>query len=366
MLPMLSILFSSKLPDRFMLTIVFITIFAALVFDFVNGMNDAANSIATIVSTRILSPRIAVLWAAAFNFMALFIFDGAKVAGTVGKGIVDGHFVDVYLVLAALLGAIIWAYFFCARLGIPVSSSHSLTGGLIGAAVAKAGFAGLVLHTDHGGFFSTKIFITLLFIFLAPIIGLLLGYIIMVITMWIARRFNPSRIDKFFRVGQLLSSAAFSIGHGGNDAQKTMGIITLLLYTSRNIPFVREYLYHYDDFHVPTWVSVMSLTIISLGTLSGGMKIVKTMGMRLTHLKPIGGFSAETAGAITLYAATSMGIPVSTTQTIAGAIMGVGTTRRFSAVRWGIAGNIITTWIFTIPASAIIGGLVYFIISLFL
>jgi PiT family inorganic phosphate transporter len=349
-----------------MLTIVFITIFAALVFDFVNGMNDAANSIATIVSTRILSPRIAVLWAAAFNFAALFIFDGSKVAGTVGKGFVDSKFIDVYLVLAALLGAITWAYFFCARLGIPVSSSHSLTGGLIGAAIAKAGFSALVLHTNTGGFFSTKIFITLLFIFLAPMIGLVLGYFIMVATMWIARKFNPSRIDKFFRVGQLLSSAAFSIGHGGNDAQKTMGIITVLLYSSRNIPFVRDYLYHYDDFHVPAWVSVMSLSVISLGTLSGGMRIVKTMGMKLTHLKPIGGFSAETAGAITLYGATSLGIPVSTTQTIAGAIMGVGTTRRFSAVRWGIAGNIITTWIFTIPASAILAGLIYFIMSFFI
>jgi PiT family inorganic phosphate transporter len=346
--------------------ILLIAIFAALIFDFVNGMNDAANSIATIVSTRILSPRIAVLWAAIFNFAALFIFDGSKVASTVGKGFVDTSFVDVYLVLAALLGAIIWAYFFCARLGIPVSSSHSLTGGLLGAAVSKAGFAALVLHTDHGGFFTTKLFITLLFIFLAPIIGMILGYLIMVMTMWIARKFNPSRIDKFFRVGQLLSSAAFSIGHGGNDAQKTMGIITLVLYKSKDLPFVHEYLYRYDTFHVPLWVAITSLSIISLGTLSGGMKIVKTMGMKLTLLKPIGGFSAETAGAITLYSATSMGIPVSTTQTIAGAIMGVGTTRRFSAVRWGIAGNIIATWLFTIPASALLGGLVYYIISLFI
>jgi len=350
-----------------MLVIVFITIFAALIFDFVNGMNDAANSIATIVSTRILSPRIAVLWAAMFNFAALFIFDGSKVAGTVGKGFINSTFIDEYLILAALLGAIIWAYFFCARLGIPVSSSHSLTGGLIGAAIAKAhGLSGLVLNSGTGGFFTTKIFITLLFIFLAPLIGMVLGYLIMVITMWLARTLNPTRIDKFFRVGQLLSSAAFSIGHGGNDAQKTMGIITVLLYSTRNIPFVHQYLYPYGEFHVPTWVSVLSLSVISLGTLSGGMRIVKTMGMKLTHLKPIGGFSAETAGAITLYGATSLGIPVSTTQTIAGAIMGVGTTRRFSAVRWGIAGNIITTWIFTIPASALIGGVVYFIIGYFI
>ncbi len=348
------------------MTIILITILLALIFDFVNGMNDAANSIATIVSTRILSPRIAVLWAAAFNFAALFIFDGSKVASTVGKGIVGSAFVDQYFILAALIGAIVWAYFFCARLGIPVSSSHSLTGGLIGAGIAKAGFAALILHTDHGGFFSTKIFLTLLFIILAPLIGLILGYFIMVLTMWIARTFNPTKVDKFFRVGQLLSSAAFSIGHGGNDAQKTMGIITLLLYTSRNVPFVHDYLYSYGDFHVPAWVAILSLSVISLGTLSGGMKIVKTMGMKLTHLKPIGGFSAETAGAITLYGATSLGIPVSTTQTIAGAIMGVGTTRRFSAVRWGVAGNIILTWILTIPMSAVLGGLTYWIISMFI
>ena len=359
------------------MTIIFVTILIALVFDLVNGMNDAANSIATVVSTRILSPRIAVLWAAAFNFIALFIFESSKVAKTVGKGIVESSFVDEYFILAALVGAIIWAYFFCARLGIPVSSSHSLTGGLIGAGIAKAGFAALVLHTTKedpvthikvitGGFFSTKIFITVLFIFLAPIIGLVLGYLIMVITMWIARAFNPSKIDKFFRVGQLLSSAAFSIGHGGNDAQKTMGIITLLLFTSRNIPFVHDYLYQGDEFHVPTWVAVLSLSVISLGTLSGGMKIVKTMGMKLTHLKPIGGFSAEVGGAATLFTATAMGIPVSTTQTIAGSIMGVGTVRRFTAVKWGVAGNIILTWILTIPMSALLGGLSYWVISFFI
>jgi len=349
-----------------MLTLIFVTIFIALVFDFVNGMNDAANSIATIVSTRILSPRLAVIWAAFFNFAAIFIFDESKVASTVGKGIVTSEFIDAYLVLAALIGAIVWAYFFCARLGIPVSSSHSLTGGLIGAAIAKAGFSGLVLHTATGGFFTTKICITLVFIGLAPILGLVMGYFIMVLTMWIARKSNPTKVDKVFRVGQLISSAAFSIGHGGNDAQKTMGIITVLLFASRDVPFVHDYLYSYGDFHVPPWVKILSLTVISLGTLSGGMKIIKTMGMKLTHLKPMGGFSAELAGATTLFGATGLGIPVSTTQTIAGAIMGVGTTRRFSAVRWGVAGNIILTWILTIPASAIIGGLVYFIMSFFI
>ena len=349
-----------------MLTIIFITIFVALIFDFVNGMNDAANSIATIVSTRILSPRVAVIWAAFFNFVAIFIFDESKVASTVGKGIVQSQFVDTYLVLSALVGAIVWAYFFCARLGIPVSSSHSLTGGLIGAAIAKAGMGGLVLKTATGGFLSTKIFITLLFIALAPMIGLILGYFIMILTMWIARKANPNRVDRVSRVGQLLSSAAFSIGHGGNDAQKTMGIITVLLFANKDVPFIHEYLYSANEFQVPMWVKILSLSVISLGTLSGGMKIIKTMGMKLTHLKPIGGFSAEIAGATTLFGATSLGIPVSTTQTIAGAIMGVGTTRRFSAVRWGVASNIILTWILTIPASALLGGLVYFIVSYFI
>lgn len=345
-----------------MLTLILITVLIALVFDFVNGMNDAANSIATIVSTRILSPRAAVLWAATFNFAAIFIFDESKVATTVGKGLVQPGFVDVTLIFSALIGAIIWAYFFCARFGIPVSSSHSLTGGLIGAAISKGGAAALVLTgKDGGGFIDSKIFITLIFIILAPLIGLLMGYLIMVLTLWVVRNSAPSKVDKIFRGGQLLSSAAFSIGHGGNDAQKTMGIITVLLFASKDIPFVKDYLYPFDDFHVPNWVKIVSLIVIALGTLSGGMKIVKTMGVKLTHLKPIGGFSAETAGALTLFGATSLGIPVSTTQTIAGSIMGVGTTRRVSAVRWGVASNIIVTWFLTIPASALIAGVCYLI-----
>jgi PiT family inorganic phosphate transporter len=348
-----------------MLSLILITILIALVFDFVNGMNDAANSIATIVSTRILSPRAAVAWAAMFNFAAIFIFDESKVAATVGKGLVQPGFVDVTLIFGALIGAIIWAYFFCARFGIPVSSSHSLTGGLLGAALAKGGFEALVLTGKTGSFMESKIFITLLFIVLAPMIGLLMGYIIMVITLWVVRHKAPSKVDRVFRIGQLLSSAAFSIGHGGNDAQKTMGIITVLLFASKDVPFVRDYLYPFDDFHVPLWVKLTSLIVIALGTLSGGMKIVKTMGVKLTHLKPIGGFSAETAGAFTLFGATSLGIPVSTTQTIAGSIMGVGTTRRVSAVRWGLASNIIITWILTIPASALIGGLSFLALRLF-
>jgi PiT family inorganic phosphate transporter len=347
-----------------MLTLILVTILIAFVFDFVNGMNDAANSIATIVSTRILSPRAAVLWAAVFNFSAIFIFDESKVASTVGKGLVQPGFIDVTLIFSALIGAIIWAYFFCARFGIPVSSSHSLTGGLLGAAMAKGGLAALVLKGANGGFVDSKIFITIIFIVLAPVIGMLMGYLIMVITLWVVRNSAPSKVDRVFRVGQLISSALFSIGHGGNDAQKTMGIITVLLFASKDQPFVREYLYQFDDFHVPLWVKVTSLVIIALGTLSGGMKIVKTMGVKLTHLKPIGGFSAETAGAVTLFAATHMGIPVSTTQTIAGAIMGVGTTKRVSAVRWGLASNIIITWVLTIPASAILAAISYIIASL--
>lgn len=348
-----------------MLITIFITIFVALVFDFVNGMNDAANSIATIVSTRILSPRAAVIWAATFNFLALFIF-GVPVAKTIGKGIIETNILTVQIILAALAGAIIWAYFFCARFGIPVSSSHSLIGGLMGAALMKGGHSALILGHSLSTFLQTKIFITILFIILAPIMGLIMGYFIMVGIIWLCRKTSPKRVDKFFRVGQLLSSAAFSMGHGGNDAQKTMGVIAMLLFTCREVPFVKTYLYSYPDLQIPFWVELLAISVISLGTLSGGMKIVKTMGVKLTHLKPVGGFSAETAGAFTLFGATSMGIPVSTTQTIAGAIMGVGTTRRFSAVRWGVASNIIITWIITIPASALMSALSYYIISKFI
>jgi len=354
--------------------LVVITVLMAFAFDFVNGINDAANSIATIVSTRVLSPRLAVVWAAFFNFAALFIF-GTSVASTVGSGIVSTSVVNdhlgPYMILGALCGAIVWAYFFCARIGIPVSSSHSLIGGLIGAALVKGGISMLILGHSPMEFVHTKIFITFLFIVLAPVLGLVMGYLIMVITTWIARYYTPQKVDKVFRIGQLISSACFSIGHGGNDAQKTMGVIAMLLYSARSIPFVHDYLFTFQNVKpgimpVPHWVEVTALTVIALGTLSGGMKIVKTMGMKLTHLKPVGGFSAEVAGAITLFSATHFGIPVSTTQTIAGAIMGVGSTRRVSAVRWGIAGNIIWTWILTIPCSAILGAIAYFIISLFI
>ncbi len=347
-----------------MFFIILATILVALVFDFVNGMNDAANSIATIVSTRVLTPIQAIVWAAFFNFVALYIY-GTSVAKTLGTGIVhtENNFIDVYLILAALIGAIIWAYFFCARLGIPVSSSHSLIGGLIGAAIVKGGMSSLILGPV---FFKTKIFTIVIFVFLAPIIGMIVGYFIMVATLWICRKYSPSKVDKVFRSGQLLSSACFSLGHGGNDAQKTMGVITMLLFASKDIPFIKENLYPYDDFKVPLWVMYTAHFFIAMGTMAGGWKIVRTMGSKITHLKPEGGFSAETAGAITLFWATTSGIPVSTTQTIGGAIMGVGTTRSLSAVKWGLAGNIVMTWLLTIPSSAIIGGTIYFVINLFL
>ena len=347
-----------------MIAVILMTILVAFIFDFVNGMNDAANSIATIVSTKILSPRNAVVWAAFFNFVALFIY-GTHVAKTLGSGIVtiENNFVNVYLILAALIGAIVWAYFFCARFGIPVSSSHSLIGGLIGAALVKGGHGALILGPH---FYSTKIFIIILFIFLAPLLGMVFGYLIMVLTIWCCRNLSPARVDRFFRVGQLISSASFSLGHGGNDAQKTMGIIAMLLYSSRNEPFIHDYLYVSDEFRVPIWVIFGAHFMIAMGTLAGGWKIVKTMGSKITHLKPVGGFAAETAGAATLYWATMAGIPVSTTQTIAGAIMGVGTTRSVSAVKWGLAGNIILTWLLTIPCSAILSAIIYFMLSLFM
>lgn len=347
-----------------MFFIILATILVALIFDFVNGMNDAANSIATIVSTRVLTPGQAVVWAAFFNFVALYVY-GTSVAKTLGTGIVktDNQFIDVYLILAALSGAIIWAYFFCARFGIPVSSSHSLIGGLIGAAIVKGGMHSLILGPV---FLKTKIFTILAFIFIAPIIGMVVGFTIMVITLWICRKFSPGKVDKVFRTGQLISSACFSLGHGGNDAQKTMGVITMLLFASRDMPFIKEYLYPYEDFKVPLWVMYTAHFFIAMGTLAGGWKIVKTMGSKITHLKPIGGFSAETAGALTLFWATTAGIPVSTTQTIGGSIMGVGTTQSISAVKWGLAGNIVLTWLLTIPSSAIIGGTIYFVINLFM
>lgn len=328
----------------FQLTLVIIVI--ALLFDFLNGMNDAANSIATIVATRVLTPKFAVVWAAFFNFSAAFFF-GVEVATTIGRGIVETSVVDQYVILSALIGAIIWTHS-CTRLGLPISVSHSLVGGLAGAAVIKAGFNSLV----PSGI--TKV---TFFIFLSPIIGLVLGIIFMIIVMWLFRNTKAKKVDKIFRYGQLISSAAFSLGHGTNDAQKTMGIISILLYTSG---------YLGEEFYVPFWVVIISHTAIGLGTLAGGWRVIITMGMRLTHLRPVGGFCAETAGAIVLGGTAISGIPVSTTHTIAGAVMGVGAVKRLTAVRWGVAGKILWAWVLTIPLSAFCGATVYYITKLFL
>jgi PiT family inorganic phosphate transporter len=316
-----------------------IVVAVALVFDFVNGFHDAANSIATVVSTRVLSPRYAVIWAAFFNFIAFLVFE-THVATTIGSGVVDQGVIDTSVVFAALVGAIAWdliTWWF----GIPSSSSHALIGGLAGAAVAKSG-AG-VLHA--GGL--AKIGVSIV---LSPLLGLSLGFLLMVLVFWTFRRSTPSRVDTLFRRGQLLSAALYSLGHGGNDAQKTMGIIAVLLYANG---FLGE------SFYVPLWVVLACHAAMGLGTLSGGWRIVRTMGLRITKLKPVGGFCAETGGAITLFLATYLGIPVSTTHTITGAIVGVGAVTSASAVRWGVAGRIVWAWVLTIPCSAFISALTW-------
>ena len=327
-----------------MLTAVVFIIFVALVFDFINGFHDAANSIATVVSTRVLTPLQAVVWAAFFNFVAAFGF-GVHVATTVGKGVVDPRLVDQWVILAGLVGAIAWdlvTWYF----GLPTSSSHALIGGFAGAALAKAGFGALVV----GGLVKIGVFMVL-----APLIGLVVGFAMMLLTLLTFRNQTPGRVDRVFRRGQLLSAAAYSLGHGTNDAQKTMGIIAMLLFTTGHLG---------PEFYVPIWVILAAHAAIALGTLAGGWRIVKTMGMRITKLRPIGGFSAETAGAITLIGTALGGIPVSTTHTITGAIMGVGAIQRFSAVRWGVAGRIVWAWILTIPASAVTAGAVWILIRL--
>ncbi|HEX9615366.1 MAG TPA: inorganic phosphate transporter [Bacteroidota bacterium] len=326
-----------------MLTLTIFIIAVALLFDFLNGMNDAANSIATVVSTRVLSPKIAVLWAAFFNFVAAFGF-GVAVAKTIGRGIIDPGIVDHQVILSALTGAILWTHV-CTRYGLPISVSHSLIGGLAGAGVVKGGL--MVLNAAG----ITKV---VLFIFLAPIIGMVGGFFLMVVVNWIFRGHTSRQVDGFFRFGQLLSSAAYSLGHGTNDAQKTMGIITILLYSGGYLA----------EFEVPMWVILSAHTAIGLGTLTGGWRVIRTMGVGLTHLKPVGGFCAETGGALVLLGTAVAGIPVSTTHTIAGAIMGVGSTRRISAVRWGVAGRIVVAWILTIPVAAIVSALAYEALSL--
>ena len=312
----------------------------AVIFDFLNGFHDAANSIATVVSTRVLSPGKAVIWAAFFNFVAAFVF-GTAVAKTVGSGMVDLRIVTFSVIFAGLVGAIVWdviTWYY----GLPTSSSHALIGGYGGAAVAKAGF-GAILPAGW-----TK---TLIFIVLAPVIGMVMGFIIMISVLWIFRYFSPARVDRWFRRLQLFSAAAYSLGHGGNDAQKTMGIVAGLLYAGGYI----------STFRIDWWVIVMANAAIALGTLSGGWRIIHTMGSRITKLQPVGGFAAETAGSISLFTATALGVPVSTTHTITGAIIGVGSIRRWSAVRWGVAGQIVWAWILTIPAAGIISAVTYWV-----
>ncbi|HAH31666.1 MAG TPA: anion permease [Elusimicrobia bacterium] len=313
----------------------------ALAFDFLNGFHDAANSIATIVSTRVLSPRQAVIWAAFFNVLAFFLFSHA-VAATVGKGIVDINVIDTHIIFGALMGACAWnilTWYF----GLPSSSSHALMGGLAGAAVVKAGTGVLVM---------SGILKVLLFIVISPVLGLVLGLLFGTVVYRLFRKAIPSKVDHLFRKGQLLSAAAYSLGHGGNDAQKTMGIIAGLLFSAG---------YMGDKFAVPGWVALACYTAMGLGTMSGGWRIVKTMGHKISKLKPVDGFCAESGAAVTLFLASSMGVPVSTTHTITGSIMGVGTMKRFSAVKWGVAGQIVWAWVLTIPCSALISAVVYWL-----
>src|SRR5438270_1100016 len=322
--------------------IIYGAIATALFFDFVNGFHDSANSVATVVGTKVLKPIHAVGIAALANFAGPFVF-GTAVAATVGKGIIQPEFSTVSVILAGLIGAIVWdliTWYF----GLPSSSSHALIGGFAGAGVAKAGFAGLVAS----GLIKIGIFMVL-----APLIGLTVGFLMMLTTIWIFHRETPGRIDRIFRRGQLVSAAAYSLGHGTNDAQKTMGIIAVLLFTTGHLG---------KEFFVPTWVVLSAHAAIALGTMAGGWRIVKTMGMRITKLRPVGGFSAETAGAVTLIGTAIGGIPVSTTHTISGSIMGVGAISRFSAVRWGVAGRIVRAWLFSIPAAALVSAVAWLLL----
>jgi inorganic phosphate transporter, PiT family len=324
------------------LFLVSLVIVVALIFDYINGFHDAANSIATVVSTRVLTPAKAVMWAAFFNFAAAFGF-GTAVAKTVGAGMIDITIVTYAVIMAGLIGAIVWdliTWYY----GLPTSSSHALIGGYAGAAIAKAG-TGVIIASGW-----TK---TLIFIVLAPLIGTTLGFALMVALFWMFRRTAPMRVDGWFRRLQLVSAALYSLGHGANDAQKTMGIIAGALFAGG---FIAE-------FRIDMWVVLAAHAAIALGTLSGGWRIIHTMGQKITRLQPVGGFAAETAGAISLFTATGLGIPVSTTHTITGAIIGVGSTRRLSAVRWGVAGKIVWAWVLTIPASAMIAGFTFYVLT---
>lgn len=324
------------------LWVVIMLVVVALLFDFMNGFHDAANSIATVVSTGVLKPTSAVVFAATFNLVAIFVFH-LSVAATVGKGIVEPGVVDTHVVFGALVGAITWnviTWWY----GIPSSSSHALIGGICGAVIAKAGAGALI---------AAGIWKTVIFIFVSPLLGFILGSLMMVIVSNIFRATRPNRVDKWFRRLQLVSAGAYSLGHGGNDAQKTIGIIWMLLIATGYVATGSE--------APPTWVVISCYFAIAMGTMFGGWRIVKTMGQKITKLKPVGGFCAETGGALTLFLATALGIPVSTTHTITGAIVGVGSTHRMSAVRWGVAGNIVWAWIFTIPASAFVAAISYWV-----
>ncbi len=316
----------------------------ALFFDFINGLHDAANSIATVVSTRVLKPQYAVIWAAFFNFIS-FLFFETHVANTVGRGLVNPDFIDTYVLLAALSGAISWGlitwYF-----GIPSSSSHALVGGLVGSVVTKAGVSSLLWNG------LSKVLISIV---LSPLIGMILGIFLMAITFWLFRRKTPRAVDGLFRKLQFISATLVSLGHGGNDAQKTMGIIAVLLFSTGHLG---------SEFHIPFWIVVTCQLAMGLGTLTGGWRIVKAMGSGITKLKPVGGFCAETSGAITLFMATHLGIPVSTTHTITGSIVGVGLVGSASSVRWGLASRIVWAWVLTIPASGMIASITWFLVNL--
>jgi inorganic phosphate transporter, PiT family len=325
-------------------------VIVALAFDFINGFHDAANSIATVVSTRVLPPGLAVIWAAFFNFVAAFVFP-LKVASTIGKGLISPAAVTEWVILAGLVGAVVWDLITW-WLGLPTSSSHALIGGFAGAAIAHMGFSAVIVRGWT---------MTVVSMFVSPVFGLALGLLFMTGLLWLLRKARPTRVDKWFRKLQLVSAGLYSLGHGGNDAQKTIGIIALLVFT-----YKRSLGQAPADIHVSLWMILSCYLAIALGTLAGGWRIVKTMGSKITKLRPIGGFCAETAAALTLFANSYLGIPVSTTHTITGAIMGVGATHRLSAVRWGVATRIVWAWVLTIPAAAIIAAGFYQVVKLFI
>ena len=326
--------------------VVIVAIILALVFDFGNGLNDAANAVSTVIATRGLTLRQAVVMSAIGNFIGAFIF-GVAVATTIGKGLILPEFVNPYVILAGLIGAVVWVYV-TTYYGLPISASHSLIGGYLGSAIAAAGFKAVII---------SGVAKVLIFIFIAPLLGMLSGFLFQLLIFYIFKKFNPMKLNKYFKKLQIISASVYSIGHGTNDAQKTMGIVAILLFSAGLLG---------NDFYVPFWVVLMSHATIALGTLAGGWKVIKTMGIRITKLRPVNGFCAETSGSSVVIGSTIFGIPVSTTHVISGSIIGVGLLRRVSAVRWGIARSIVWAWILTIPISSFVAGLSYFIINLFL